>query len=357
MKLGTPTYEKNKKNYFSFGKDRNTFILRILPPMGNLADQGKWSIFHRVEFGYKGTDNKMRPFLSPRVVNYKKMVEVESAAHLRREKIKEQNEAAKKAGNVELQKQTGELLRRYNQSAKHYMNAIDLQGNIGLFTIGHRGFQALQAQIDILRANDVDPVGVENGRFFVFNRSGTGLETLYTVQEYKEKVEIEHGGEKMLVDKPFPHSLNETIINRLSSEAFELDSVYPSITVEEEAIIMTGPEGVDKVFKAKDEAKKAQSATNPASTAQETPAQAAPVNQETMITEPNSGLEPAEELQKTVTPEASVQTTVAPETTLDPVTETAIAAETTAQPVEQATGDVSSMSEEDFLAMIEGGNF
>ena len=78
VKLGKPKYEQGTKNYFSFKKGQDMFILRILPPMGELADEGKWSVYHRVEFGYAGTDGKMKPFLSPRVVNYDKMVEVES---------------------------------------------------------------------------------------------------------------------------------------------------------------------------------------------------------------------------------------------------------------------------------------
>ena len=64
MKLGKPKHEQNTKNYFAFRKDQNTFTLRILPPMGELAESGKWSVYHRVEFGHTGTDGRMKPFLS-----------------------------------------------------------------------------------------------------------------------------------------------------------------------------------------------------------------------------------------------------------------------------------------------------
>lgn len=346
MKLGTAVYEQGNKNYFSFGKGKNLFILRILPPMGKLAESGKWSLYHRVEFGYAGTDNRMKPFLSPRVVNFKKMVEVESLAHLRREKIKDQAKKAKEANNIELMAQTKVLLEKYNQDAKHYMNVIDQNGNIGLFKIGHRGFQALKVEIDRLRAEGIDPLGVDTGRFFVFSRSGTSLETLYTVTEFKQKVEIEHEGAKMIVDKPFPHAITETIINKLSSDAFELGDVYPSVTPEEEALILSGPAGVDKVFGKKEEA-------NPASTT-DTSTEAAvgvtvdttvptiqvetatvPVTQETLITEPNASLESA----------------VVDTTPLDPVTEQALATE-----VATETAASTEMSEAEFFRQIEEGN-
>ncbi len=330
MKLGTPKYEQSKKNYFTFKKDQNSFILRILPPMGKLADKGKFSIFHRVEFGYKGTDNRMKPFLSPRKVNYEKMVEVESFAHLKREKIKATTEEARKSGNKVLEESGNTLLRTYNQDAKHYMNAIDLQGNIGLFKIGHRGYQAFKAEIDRLMSEGVDPVGIDNGRFFVFSRSGTGRDTIYTAVEYKQKQEMDNNGVKMVVDVPFPHAINEAIMSKLETDAFELLDVYPTVSSEEEKLIVEGgPAGVDTVFNARKAAKNPASAT-PEVAKSETPAPVQPVVQATT----------------TVTPEATA------EVSLDPVTDAAIENSTPAP-----ANDVASMSEDDFFKMVDKGNF
>jgi hypothetical protein len=117
MKLGKPKYEQSNKNYFAFKKDQNTFILRVLPPMGELADAGKWSVYHRVEFGYKTSDGKLKPFLSPRVVNFNGMVEVESEAHKRREGLKAQAEQAKQSGDTATEERCKNLLRQYNQDA------------------------------------------------------------------------------------------------------------------------------------------------------------------------------------------------------------------------------------------------
>lgn len=252
MKLGTPKYEQSKKNYFSFKKNQNTFILRILPPMGRLADAGKWSLYHRVEFGYAGSDGRMRPFLSPRVVNFKGMVEVESEAHKTREMIKAQQAAAKKAGDNALVEKSTNMLKKYNQDAKHHMNVIDLQGNIGLFKLGHKGFQALKAEVDRLRSEGIDPVGVDNGRFFVFSRNGSGRDTLYTVTEYKQKQEITTPSGKVTAMVDFPHAITESIMNKLATDAFELDNIYPTVTPEEERrIVHEGASAVDEILGSK----------------------------------------------------------------------------------------------------------
>jgi hypothetical protein len=351
VKLGKPKYEGSKKNYFAFKKDQNTFILRILPPMGDLAEKGKWSVYHRVEFGYKGTDDRMFPFLSPRVINFNtKMVEVESEAHRRREQIKTQAAQAKDAGNTALEEQCKTMLRKYNQDSKHYMNVVDLQGNVGLFKIGHKGFLALNAAIDKLRGEGVDPIGVENGRYFVFSRTGRGLDTLFTVTEYKQKQEIDNNGQKLVVDAPFPHSINESIMNKLATDAFELDKVYPTVTPEEEhRIVHGGPEGVDEVKKAK---KGGSTQDNPASTGQaqtttQTSSVASEASSETSSVTPSAEASEAASIQET-----STQETPAAEATPAPTPETI------QQPAASAAGGpVSDMSEEEFFAKMESGNF
>jgi len=346
VKFGQAKYEQGSKNYFSFKKDQNSFILRIVPPMGELADSGKWSLYHRVEFGYKGTDGRMKPFLSPRKVNYQKMVEQESLAHLRREKIKTQMEDAKKAGNDIVAAKCNDMLRTYNQDAKHYMNAIDLQGNVGLFKIGHKGFQALKAEIDRLRSESVDPISVNDGRYFIFARSGTGRDTLYTVKEYKQKQEIDGPNGKIVADVSFPHAIDEVAIAKIEEGAFNLKTVYPSVTAEEEKLIVEGgPAGVDAVF--------AKQNTNPASTAQ--PAQEAPAQQAAPQQEVAQQAEvPQQEVAQAETgselPTGGIETPQ-PEAVAETPTQEAPAATAT------DTTDIGAMSDEDFFKQMENGNF
>lgn len=327
MKIGSPKYEQSKKNYFNFKKNQNTFILRVLPPMGDLADAGKWSVYHRVEFGYSGTDGRMRPFLSPRVVNYSGMVEVESEAHKRREKIKTQQAQAKLEGNLNLVEQCTKMLQKYNQDAKHHLNAVDLQGNIGLFKIGHKGFQALKAEVDRLRSEGIDPIGVDNGRFFVFTRSGTGRDTLYTVNEYKQKQEIDTPSGRVVAMVDFPHRLTDTILSKLSTSAFELDKIYPSVTPEEEyRIVHEGASAVDQILGRKSKTDAAEKTNN---TLQEEEA-ASPT-----LSASNVGLSSSSE---------SLE-----EDSYDDDADSGTS--------NFAGLDLSSMSEEDFFKKVESGNF
>jgi hypothetical protein len=344
VKLGTPKYEQKTKNYFAFKKDANTFILRVLPPMGSLADAGKWSVFHRVEYGYTDLEGKLKPFLSPRVVNYNGMVEVESEAHKRREMIKAQYDSAKQAGNRVLEEQTKKLLEKYNQDAKHYMNVVDLQGNVGLFKIGHKGFMALKDKIDKLRNEGVDPVGIDNGRFFVFSRAGKGRDTLYTVEEYKQKVEIEQGGQKFVVDKPFPHAITEALMGKLETDAFDLLTVYPTVTPEQEyRIVHEGAAAVTEIL-----GKKSNDNKNPASNASAAQATTQPATQPAaQATTQTITQQPVEYVQQVVTQPVEPQETQKPT-----VSDNIVSVTTT--PV---GNDVTSMSEEDFFKMMESNNF
>ena len=333
MKLGKPKHEQNTKNYFAFRKDQNTFTLRILPPMGELAESGKWSVYHRVEFGHTGTDGRMKPFLSPRVVNYDGMVEVESQSHVRREQLKTKMEAAKASGDLATQEECNTLLRKYNQDAKHYMNAVDLQGNVGLFKIGHRGYQALKAEIDRIRKTDgVEPVGIENGRFFVFSRSGKGRDTVYTVQEYKQKQEmIGPNGDKIVADVTFNHSVDEKLLKKLETDAFELNKVYPTVTAEQEArIVSEGATAVDEILGRKTQDK---TETNSISTYTQTEVAPTPNVTNTNQVQINN------EVVNVTTGEITPQTTAQVETVIAP------------------TNSVSDMSEEDFFKKIEQGDF
>jgi len=340
--FGQAKYEQGSKNYFSFKKDQNSFILRIVPPMGELAESGKWSLYHRVEFGYKGSDGRMKPFLSPRVVNYQKMVEQESLAHLRREKITKQMDEAKRAGNDIVAAKCNDILRTYNQDAKHYMNTIDLQGNVGLFKIGHKGFQALKAEIDRLRTEGVDPISVDNGRYFVFARSGTGRDTLYTVKEYKQKQEIDGPNGKIVADVSFPHAIDAVAIAKIEEGAFNLKTVYPSVTPEEEKLIVEGgPAGVDAVFAKKND--------NPASKAPAPQAEAPVPQQEAQQEAPQAQAE--QPAQQQAAPQAEVPQQEAPQ---QEAQEAAPAQET---PAAKGETDIGSMSDEDFFKQMENGNF
>lgn len=256
VKLGKPSYgggNTQKKNYFKIQDGDNVF--RILPPMHSLADQGVWSKYYSVEYGYKGTDGKMKPFLCCRVKNYKtKMIDVECPACLNRAKkedrLKGEVEALKAGmGSADTVKELKAEVDAFNCDSKHYVNAMDLSGNIGLLKIGYKCMQSLRELIKRMEAEGIDPIGVENGRFFTFSRSGKGRDTVYTVAEYKQKKRVSVEGVETMVDVPMPHSLTEAIIVRLEHEAFDLSTLFKSISVDEcQDIVARGAVAIDKIF-------------------------------------------------------------------------------------------------------------
>ncbi|HBI01195.1 MAG TPA: hypothetical protein DDY18_06180 [Flavobacterium sp.] len=293
MELGKAKYGSGK-TVFKIQDGDNVY--RILPPMGKLAKQGKWYEYYRVEWGYKNSAGKNRPFQDVRKVNYQnKMVEVESDAHLRREALKAEKDALVKtlranpqdAAALARAKTVTEELKRYNLDAKYYLNAIDLQGKIGLLKIGSRAFKLLKTQIEDLRKTGVDPLSIENGRFFNFNRSnptGNFNDTAYQVTVYQENVQI--NGKTYKEDKV--HVIDQSIIDRLSDEAYELSGMYPVLTaIQVSQIVKEGATAVDRLLGAGNETASDDDGGDDEETTQSTPVIASQqVPTQTMTTQP-----------------------------------------------------------------------
>jgi len=94
-------------------------------------------------------------------------------------------------------------------------------------------------------------LGVENGRFFIFQRSGQNFETQYHVKVYKQKLEVQGLG---VVEKDLSHTLTADIIARLDAETFNLDKLFKTPTAEQvAAIIKGGPAAVEEILGKKDQ--------------------------------------------------------------------------------------------------------
>jgi hypothetical protein len=274
MEIGKANYEgSNKKNRFKI-KDGNN-VYRILPPMGSLAKKGKWSQYWSVVWGYQNAAGKNRPFADCRVVNFNtKMVEVESEAFLRSQKLKKAFEDLKfKLKNGEpvdpkLLEKSEQLKDRYNIENKHYVNVVNLQGEIGLLKLGAKAKKLLEAEIKKLIAKGVDPLSLDNGRFFNIFREGRGNDTVYQVTEYKESVMM-NGQE---VDVPKVHKMDEAFISRLQTEAFDLGKLYVIPTAEQVKAIVEGADpdvvlGLNNQEEVEEEADSDEETSSPASSA------------------------------------------------------------------------------------------
>jgi hypothetical protein len=257
MELGTGGFESNrvKKVYFTLEDGDNAF--RILPAMGNLAAKNVWSKFYRVEFGYYNTKGKMQVFQCPRVVNFQtKMVEVESAAYQRREKLLKARDAVVeflKANPGNAQKESereklNTLLKQFNSDGKFYVNAMDLNGRIGLLKLGKTAFDDLKNEMRKLNDTGVNPLSADTGRFFVINKTGQLRDTAYKVTLFKENKQfLMPDGTSVTGQVDVVHKLTPDIISRLKEEAFKLDEIYPYASPEQVERIVAG-EAVDVVM-------------------------------------------------------------------------------------------------------------
>lgn len=246
-----------KKNNYKLKDGDSTF--RILPSLGFKGKEpnGRWAEFYRIHFGYRNSKGEMRVFQSSLVKNYKtKMIESPDAALERIEKLKAELEKAKAAGNQavtdKLMELVGSKKAKYNLDSNWHMNIVDEQGNIGILKIRHKAKLALDAVVKTLRAKGIEPLGAETGRFFIFNRTGTGLETTFTVTIKTRTLKVDGVGE---VQQDIVHVLTDDILNRLETEAGELENLYKKLTSEEvarlvkESDLMTGKSPVvDELF-------------------------------------------------------------------------------------------------------------
>jgi hypothetical protein len=251
VKIGNASYGGVKRNYFKL-KDGEA-VFRILPPLGDLADAGRWSVFWNVHYGYKNSKGQLRAFQSPLVKNRKtKMIEASDPALDRINALKAEFEKAKASGNKELIAKLDKLVGQkgqYNLDSNHYMNVVDTQGNIGVLKIRHRAKLALDAAIKKLRDKGIDPLSVNDGRFFVFSRSGMGLDTTFQVEVLKKQINVDGIG---MVEQDVVHKLDESIIGRLEREAAQLDKLFKRPTSEQvERIVKEGASAVDEILDAK----------------------------------------------------------------------------------------------------------
>lgn len=255
MKVGKPDVNNKKfakKKYFSILK--GTQVYRILPPLGELADRGVWSSYAAVHYGYRDSRGFMKVFQSPKVVNRKtKMVEVADEAE---ERIKRM-EAAKaqlaernaKSPSEALEAQISKIeaeLKTFNLEKRFYVNAMNLQGEIGLLKLKMREKNAIDAaRKQIEESEGFDPVGVE-GAFLTIVKSGDGAQNSVVSVTLNMKTETVNG---KTFKVPNSHVVTEDLYPRLEKEAFQLNKLFVRPTAEEVAeIVKTGPAAVDAVF-------------------------------------------------------------------------------------------------------------
>lgn len=336
-----------KKKNFKISDGDNTF--RIFPSIGfnGKEPNGKWAVFHRVHFGYKTSDGKMRVFESPLVKNKEKMVTSPDAALERVETLKaDLQKAIDRRDKDEAQRLTalvGGKKPIYNLDSNHYMNVINENGEIGVLKLRHKGKLVLDALKKTLESEGIKPLSADDGRFFVINRQGMGLDTTYSVKVKTRKVTVEG----RTLNEDVVHVITEDIIKRLDTEAADLETLFVKPTSEEVAQIVkesdlnTGrSKAVDRIFAKKENAATA-SQVEPEQEGEDEPtstsAPQAQAAQPQTQAAPQQQAAPAQVSQPAEPTQQAAQTTIK----LDA---------TTAVPKQQT---ITEMSDDDFLKSLE----
>lgn len=234
---GAKKFFKKKNTYKQVDGD---IVFRIVPPLTKFTDDPTgWLRFHSVVFGYKNLEGKARPFESPLVmVNKTKEIKVPCAATERVNSLKEKLKEAIATDNKPLATKLNVLVGQmgvYNIDNNHHMNVVGLDGNIGTFRIRHKSKLALDVEIAKLTARGINPLSLEDGRFFVFNRIGKGNETGFKVSVYQENIDVPGYGR---MDRDVVHKITPELLARIEEEAANLDDIAPRLTSEEVAQVV-----------------------------------------------------------------------------------------------------------------------
>lgn len=350
-----------KRNRYKMKDGDNVY--RIIPAMGDLAEEGRWSVYYNVVFGFKTTDGKHRPFQSPQVKNNKKkMIEVPCAATDLINRLKGELDASKKAGNNEKAAQLAKIVGDYpvmgvySLNNDHYVNVIDKQGNVGVLEIGHKAKLALDNEIKRIRESEgFDPLAPETGRFFNIRRTGRGLDTSVQVTVLKEKVNVPGHG---VLEKDVVHVIDDALADRLLTqkdgkwiykEAANLTALYQKPTAEEVAEIVATADilsgksaAVDKILgKGKEEALAADTSTNATDTAAQDAADAQAATQAAAESQAKQAAEAAAKVVAPAAPPVVQETKAAAQ----PASTAASSSKTTAE-------TMAAMSPDDFMKQM-----
>lgn len=251
--IGTPNYGEKKTKGFKIEDGDNVY--RILPPCGNLAQEGVWAVQHVIHWGWNGELNKWVTFRCIEKEDYRTKVITQSCpacdAYGKKAKAMEQAKAAAEAegkSGKELKEWLAphrKWLDAHNLERKYNMNAMDQSGTIGLLKIGWNHWKALRVEMAALakRNPPLDPVGVNNGVFFNFHRGEKYTDTVRVVTESK----VIEGNS---YDTPKLSTLTPDIVQRMRREAKLLDTLNRTLTYNEIKLIVDSkgdPRVVDSV--------------------------------------------------------------------------------------------------------------
>ena len=239
-----------KKNYFKITDQEQVFGF-----FGPLYGARNNAYFYKVHFGYKNSKGKFRPFQSTLRINKEtKEVETPDAALTQLNHLTEQLEKAKKEKNQPAIERLSTLVGMkgvYNLDKNWHFNVHTMDGRIGTLALRHRAGMILDSKIEEWKKAGIDVFSAEDGRFISVRRIGTGPDTSYDIQLYRQQEDI-GGGRKAQVD--VVRTITPALANKAGGfvtaydgegkelyaegDAADLTKLFQKITPEEIALIV-----------------------------------------------------------------------------------------------------------------------
>lgn len=228
IKIGTANYGDGGNNWKVQGKGVDN-IFRFLPPLGALADEGKWEAGHAGHWGYENSEKKPRCFKCIEVRNpeTKEVTTIcpECTEHigvLKAERDKKFNEAVawlqknKNYSKDQAERVANEGLKafdatagRYNRSYRVYANAINEKEEIGVVNMAFTHLQLLKKEMQEYRKKGIDPLDPRQGVWFNLKYSGSRDHTVKAV----------YIGSELEGQRLKPGVLTMDVLKRLKNEA------------------------------------------------------------------------------------------------------------------------------------------
>jgi hypothetical protein len=220
----------NRRDITRFKVTEGRHIFRILPPFGtNHGNVPSRQI--QLHWGFFKKDGKTSPIPGSYThEGYCPICERVREKEALAERVKaqgdeEQSKAIlKDAGNIKVRR-------------TYLLNAANKAGEVGILELTKTSIDAL---VDLMKQYQnkygKNPVSLQTGIWFVFNRSGKGFNTKYSVEYHKTMLEV--GGEQ--VEKNDNSALSPNIIENFDKLAYDIHKMYPAVASSDLLKILNG---------------------------------------------------------------------------------------------------------------------
>ncbi len=250
-----PNYSQGRRNRWHLGdKLKFTPTFRLLPPVNG---DSAWRRFAALHWGYSTVrrGNNGKDYNSPRLLACVEIKDRQTReiirpcdecnlistvqAKLRSLEVARDSKAIPPAEFEKAAAREKAMLREHNLMKRYYMNALNLQGELGLLDIGTLANRALTEAIDKVLARGIDPLDPAQGVWFTFSWNTKVKPPTYSCEPVVEN--INHNGSILEKIKTAP--LTPEQMQTLPNECWDLRSPEvqcPTTPEQMSAIVSSG---------------------------------------------------------------------------------------------------------------------